>query len=324
MSMTNKEKNTNVIEFFNHHKPVLIDDIITFINKVSDCDNRCIFFDGTFGGGGYTRQLLNLGRVFSCDSDQNAVDRGVEMFSEELKCRSLELKNKRFDNYIKEFEDEYFDFVVADLGFSSNQLSQSDRGFSYKNLSQSLDLRYDSESGRPCWKLLYGVKTVDNLRKVIYTYSGEEYSKRIAQTLFDLIKSKEFGAELTVGEVVNAVKSAIPDRHKKHSNAILSRVWQALRIWTNDEFEVLNEFLNTSIHKVKHNGYIMIVCFHSLEDKIVTKFMRSAARPIEMDDFGNKEQFYDIITKKPIVPSTTEIEQNVRSRSATLRILKKI
>jgi 16S rRNA (cytosine1402-N4)-methyltransferase len=308
------------------HKPVLINDIKLFIEETSssfDTHNTLRLFDGTFGAGGYTHELLELGTVTATDSDSEAVLKGIARFENEISEGRLTLLHERFDKGISQLEDNSLHYCIVDLGFSSTQLDYSKRGFSYLKSEEVLDLRYNETTGKPCWKLLKSVKTVDNLRKTIYQYSGETHSKNIAQRLFDLSKSKDKEEPVLVAEAVSAIKSAIPNKEKKKSNAILSRVWQALRIWTNNEFEVLQNFLNDAIHKLVPGGYLMVVSFHSLEDKIVTKFMRLLSQPVETDEYGNKTFQYELITKKAITPSEEEVEYNTRSRSAMLRILKK-
>jgi 16S rRNA (cytosine1402-N4)-methyltransferase len=305
----------------NNHIPVLLDTIVTTLDLGQQI--RWKIFDGTLGGGGYTSKFLELGfEVFACDLDESAISITKKNFKSKT---DLHLENKNFADYIGDFDDKFFDLITLDLGYSSNQLSNSQKGFSYQKEDEVLDIRYDNNTGLPVWKMIQSLKAVDNLWKVIYTYSGEKYARPIARNLFALAQSKKVnGSEILVGQAVDTIVQAIPARDKKNKNAILSRVWQALRIWTNDEFTSLEKFLPVAIHKLKVNGVLAIVCFHSLEDKIVTKFMRHSAASYELDDKGAKAQDFEVLTKKPILPTHEEIEANVRSRSAILRILKRI
>jgi 16S rRNA (cytosine1402-N4)-methyltransferase len=311
----------------NNHIPVLLEDIKIFIqDQASSQVDPIRLYDGTFGGGGYTRFFLEIGQVVATDADIHAINQGEINFEKAIESKRLTLVNTRFDQGLLDYEDGYFDYIVVDLGFSSNQLTDSERGFSYQNSEEELDMRYNEQRGDACWELLYCAKDVDKLRRVIYNYSGEALSKRIAENIMEMVKSKITTGKkpILVGDVVDSVLGSIPQRDKKHSNAILSRVWQALRIWTNNEFEVLTAFLDNSLPKLKVNGYLMVVSFHSLEDKIVTKHMRTVAKPQQIDDYGNTTVGYKLITKKATTPSAQEIANNVRSRSAMLRILQKL
>jgi 16S rRNA (cytosine1402-N4)-methyltransferase len=300
----------------NNHKPVLIDSIAHYI----PLNSNFTIFDGTFGGGGYTdRFLISGAHVYACDLDNTAID---YYNSNHTKNSSLELVNNNFSEYIKTFRDSFFDIMVADLGYSSNQLDFSDRGFSYMKLEDPFDLRYDLDTGIPVYKKIRQLVSSHELGKIIFQYSGETFSNRISQRLFTYISSNT--TEIIVLDVVKEIEASIPAKFLHKKNAILSRVWQALRIWVNNEFDHLEDFLNISLEKLKPEGMIMITCFNSLEDKIVTQYMRKMSKKNVIDDFGNTQQFYELITKKAITPSEEEVSNNIRSRSATLRILKKI
>lgn len=305
------------------HIPVLITKITQFLEDAYGTSPHDLqIFDATFGAGGYTNELTRLGSVIATDADLNAVNKGKERFSN---TDNVTILNTRFDLGLEQQPDRFFDVIVADLGYSSTQLDESARGFSYQKADEDLDLRFDGDTGRPCWELMYGLRDAEKLRKIIYTNSGEKFSKRIAEDLFALIKDKkDLRQPLKVGEVAQTVAKSIPAKEKRKTNATLSRVWQALRIWTNSEFEVLARFLETSLSKLKTDGYLMAVTFHSLEDKLVTKFMRQCAKPVEEDLYGNKTLSYKLPVKKPILPDEEEIAMNVRSRSAQLRILQKL
>ncbi len=299
--------NTNV------HVPVLLDPILGFAVRNFDYLEGITVFDATLGGGGYTAKFIELGaQVQGSDLDIAVINELSDRFNK----NTFEAHHGNFSEVISSFENSSFDIVMADLGFSSNQLESSDRGFSYKNLEEEFDLRYDVATGQPAWKFICA-QPVDNLGKTIYKYSGERLSFRIARVL----KARE---PKTVGEAVDAVTSGIPGKYKNKTKGILSRVWQALRIQVNDELSHLGLFLERSTDKIKPGGLLMIVCFHSLEDKLVTNYMRRLAKPVSEDEYGNKNYDYQLLTKKAIQPTEKEVECNVRSRSATLRILKRL
>ena len=296
----------------NVHVPVLLEQITRLIRAEYGEDPLTIF-DGTLGGGGYSAAFLEAGHtVYGSDLDAEVVQALGERFAD----KKFEARQGNFSEVITEFADGFFDVVVVDLGYSSNQLESSDRGFSYLQGQEDLDLRYNSDRGRPAYELVNSLGE-NELQKLIYRHSGEALSLRIARSL------KEQPVR-TAGETVAAVERAIPAKFYKKRNAILSRVWQALRIEVNEEFVHLQLFLEHSVEKLKPGGLLMVVDFHSLEDKLVTKFMREKAKPVAEDVYGNRTYAYELLTKKGILPSQEEITQNVRSRSATLRVLKRL
>jgi 16S rRNA (cytosine1402-N4)-methyltransferase len=302
--------------FSNNHKPVLLQAITQYIPPKSNY----IIFDGTFGGGGYSSFFLSQNsRVYACDLDKSAID---YYNLKNTKNKNLDLVNDNFSTYIDSFKDSFFDVIVADLGYSSNQLDFSDRGFSYMKTNELFDLRYDFNNGQPAYKKIRLLKDSHELGKIIFQYSGETFSNRISQKIFAIIVNTT--NDIYVSDVICEIEAAIPAKFLHKKNSILSRVWQALRVWVNNEFKHLEEFLEISLKKIKPCGLIMITCFNSLEDKIVTNFMRKMSKKNVIDDFGNTEQLYELVSKKAIVPSECEITDNVRSRSATLRILKKL
>ena len=307
----------------NLHTPVLIGKILENLPNKSKLN----IFDGTFGGGGYSREFLSGGHiVYACDWDGEAVknEKLVENNNQQVE-QNLHLSHSSFAENIQTFEEDFFDLIVLDLGYSSNQLEFSNRGFSYQKGEEVLDLRYDIAAGHACWDKIKNLKRPEEFFKTIYKYSGESFSPAIAKVLLSLVRSKtNTKPEIRVFEVVEEIKKVIPKKLTKKLNAILSRTWQALRIWTNDEFSQLEIFLPESVKKLKSKGLLMVVGFHSLEDKIVAGFMRDEARVVEISEFGDKAKYYNLLTPKAITPDEEEVTQNPRSRSGLLRILEKI
>jgi 16S rRNA (cytosine1402-N4)-methyltransferase len=255
-----------------------------------------------------------------------AVENGQQTFSKEIEAGSLTLEHRSFEDYIQTFNPETFDYIVADLGFSSNQLEYSERGFSYLKPDELLDLRYNTSHGVPVWKKLSRMDA-RQIGKVLFHNSGEAYSQRFASRIVDTNRERSEQNKpplQTVGEFTEIIEAAIPAKHRHKRFGILSRVWQGFRIWVNDEFSILDTFLAASISRLKPGGKLIIVSFHSLEDKHVTRFMRHAAQPTEVDDYGNKEQYYKLLTKKAATPTAEEIADNPRARSGILRVLEKV
>lgn len=300
----------------NLHVPVLAKEIEEILMK----NHQGTAFEGTFGGGGHTALFLqNNFQIFTCDLDFEAIKNGKIRFQKELENGKIEFLNKSFDEAILDFENKKFDVILVDLGYSSNQLENSKRGFSYQKDEEDFDLRYDDERGVPAFKLIQEAKNEAVISKIIFNNSGETFARKIAFELFQKRSQIQ-----TVESVKNVVLGAIPKSFLNKKNAVLSRVWQAFRIEINNEFEILNNFLKTAPEKLKVGGKLAIICFHSLEDKMVTKYFRDLAKTRIIDDFGNKKQDFKLVSKKAILPSSEEIEKNVRSRSATLRILEKL
>jgi 16S rRNA (cytosine1402-N4)-methyltransferase len=300
----------------NVHIPVLKDEVISELIGTSGAGLRV--FDGTLGGGGHTVAMLETGaRVWCCDLDQSAIDaflaRQGSYYQEQVM-----VEHSSFARYIQRFEDEYFDAILLDLGYSSNQLATSGRGFSYQNNDELFDLRYNDDTGDAVMSKIRQLANANQLIKILFTNSGETLSRPIGTALFDARNSIK-----TVGDAVRVITGIIPPAFARKTNAALSRIWQALRIWVNDEFGALDAFLAVAPLKLKPGGRLGIIAFHSLEDKLITNRFRKLSKPVDIDDFGNKKHYFELITKHPIVPTAEEIEANVRSRSALFRVLQK-
>lgn len=306
----------------NVHLPVLLAPIIEIFQKEVNSNLPRLVFDGTFGGGSYSKQILSLSgqtsntkiKVVATDLDPVA-----EELSKQIVNPDFNFHLANFATEIETFPNNSLDLTVLDLGFSSNQLDVSKLGFSYLQSDQLFDLRFNPESGIPAYEYISG-QTVDKLGRTIFQYSGETMARRIAENLIKTCKAGLY----TNQNITDAILEIIPNKLKHKKYSIFSRVWQAIRIAINEEFDSLETFLKIAPNKIKPAGLIAIVCFHSLEDKIVTKKFREMAKPIEIDEFGNKETFWKLLTSHPIVSDALELENNVRSRSATLRVIQKL
>ena len=312
----------------NYHIPVLLTEVVDqlILSRVETLPKEIKFFDGTLGGGGYSQKLLEVAdenklklNLFASDLDKGAIER-VNSYIKIPKNSQFTTIHDNFASAIEHFEDKSMDGICVDLGFSSNQLEISGRGFAYLKPDEPLDLRYDIEETDSCSQKLLKLKSADELAKALYHYSGEPYSRRIAELIYDLNKKTPW----TVQEMIDIVLEVLPAKAMKYKNPTLSRVWQGLRIWTNDEFGSLEKFLPLALNKIKVNGRLAVVCFHSLEDKIVTNYFRGMSKAINTDKFGNKTFEYKIITTKGIQPSEREVAENNRSRSAILRVIERI
>ena len=321
----------------NHHIPVLLNEVKKFlltenqtINLVQK--NEVInIFDGTLGGGGYTKMILDFDPkvvVDASDLDSLAIDNFWEFTSLDQSKYGPRVNfiHSSFLDAIKSQKDNSLNGVVLDLGFSSNQMELGGRGFAYssKDKSEPFDLRFDASQGISVVgkiKLLSSAKELGNL---IYNYSGESLARKIGNDLYDFIQTIQESQEISVGQILEVITKSIPKKFFLKQNSILSRIWQALRIWVNDELGQLSAFLPIAFEKLKSGGRLVIVDFHSLEDKIVTHWMRQMADPIGENMYGEKKYSAKLITKKGVEPTEAEILENSRSRSSKLRCLEKI
>jgi 16S rRNA (cytosine1402-N4)-methyltransferase len=218
-----------------------------------------------------------------------------------------------------------FDGILADLGVSSPQLDNESRGFSFRS-DAPLDLRFDQSSGRPTAAEIIRVEGEKKLADIFYNFGEERQSRRIAKAIVERRRKQEIR---TTGELAEIVRSVI---HPPHENKSLARVFQSLRIVVNDELSTLEQSLPRLVSHLKPGGRLGVISYHSLEDRIVKRFCQSQGvthRKVESKDAlpkladGTLRQF-EVITRKPIIPSDEEIAQNLRARSAKMRIMERL
>jgi 16S rRNA (cytosine1402-N4)-methyltransferase len=313
----------------NVHIPVLIQPILEDIKANFDCDSILSIFDGTLGGGGYTEQIVNLlpkSIVYGGDLDSLSLERVEQQQWYKNHSKHIHLLHGNFADLISsEFLDNTLDIIVLDLGFSSNQLDVDKIGLSYLQDDEILDLRYDrnSKKYKPLYELLQHPRlTESELIKIIYNSSGEKLAPKIARKIIE--RNKENNPLKTVGQLKELIISVIPAALFKQKYSILSKVWQAFRIHVNGEFENLEKAILKARFKLRQNGRLYVVSFHSLEDKIVAGLFRKFSKGKDADDYGNKTyEFIHKTQKAAITPIEEEVKSNIRSRSAGLRILEK-
>jgi len=271
-----------------------------------------IYFDGTLGGGGHTIEIAHRtgpsGLVIGSDHDSAALDR-VQLrlqkyhAQEKLPIRMAQANYADFSDVLEALNVERVDGFLLDLGLSSDQLADRQRGFSFDSEGE-LDLRFDVTEGIPAWKLLEK-EDEEEIARIIFQYGEERFSRRIAR---NIVRRREEGEPIrTAAEMAQLCRRCIPG-HDRIDPA--TRTFQALRIAVNDELGSLDRFLKKASSYLRPEGRIAIISFHSLEDRIVKQAFRS-------------DETLEIITKRPITASDAELEQNPRSRSAKLRIAAK-
>ncbi|MCK4352722.1 16S rRNA (cytosine(1402)-N(4))-methyltransferase RsmH [candidate division WOR-3 bacterium] len=280
------------------HKPVLVQEVLSFLNF----KEGGIYVDCTLGVGGHTREILKKCEIKNVKCKIYGIDRdekSLKVAKENLKdfgdrVKFIHTNFRDLKNVIKE----KVDGVLFDLGISSAQLDEPERGFSYR-FNGPLDMRMNRQGNVPCFKLLEKLG-VEDIEFILKNYGEERFSKKIAR---QIVKVKP----QTTQELKDIVTRIISRRYHLKS---LARVFQALRIFVNDELSNLKDGLKEACSLLKPRGRTCVISYHSLEDRIVKQYFK-------------KDDSLSIITKKPIRPSEEEISKNPRSRSAKLRCAEK-
>ncbi len=283
--------------------------------------NTGIYVDGTFGRGGHTRLLLSKldanAKVYGFDKDPQALET----------ARQLEQEDARFEIIHASFADlkqelnargiEAVDGVMADLGVSSPQLDQAERGFSFMH-SGPLDMRMDNSKGPTAAEWLVDIEE-EQLANIIFQYGEERYSRRIAKAI------KNAGYIATTGELAEIVKVAHPKWEKNKHAA--TRTFQAIRIAINKELEDVEAFLPQAVEVLKPQGRLAVISFHSLEDRLIKQFIQKESTLPEDHGWGLPQQQLDTRRLKKIdrvKASEAEVKANPRSRSAWLRVAERL
>lgn len=270
--------------------------------------------DATLGAGGHARMILERimpgGRLIGIDRDPDAIQRSID----ELKCfdSSFSAAHGNFrdlDRIMEENSAGRLQAAIFDVGVSSFQLDQGERGFSIRT-DAPLDMRMDPSSGPTAADIVNRTKESD-LADIIYRYGEERFSRKIARFIAE---ERSKGPVKTTGELAAIIHRAVGRRYGKQKIDPATRTFQALRIAVNDELGALEEGLNKAVAALAPGGRIAVIAFHSLEDRIVKNLFRAFS----------KEGVLRLITKKPMRPSEGEIRANPRSRSARLRVAEKI
>ncbi|CUB54902.1 16S rRNA (cytosine(1402)-N(4))-methyltransferase [Bacillus thuringiensis serovar pingluonsis] len=286
------------------------------------------YVDCTLGGGGHSSYLLSQltegGRLIAFDQDEIAIQNAKEKFSSYGEQFITVKSNFRYlSEKLQELGITEVDGILFDLGVSSPQLDTPERGFSYHH-DAPLDMRMDQDAPLTAYDVVNSW-SYEQLVRIFFQYGEEKFSKQIARKIETYRENK---AIETTGELVELIKEGIPAPARRTGGHPAKRVFQAIRIAVNDELKVFEEALESAIEMVKPGGRVSVITFHSLEDRICkTTFKRNSTTPqlppglpIIPDEFKPKLK---LITRKPILPSDIELEENNRARSAKLRIAEK-
>lgn len=306
------------------HIPVLLRECVDGLN----IDPNGIYVDGTLGLGGHSFEIasrLEKGRLIGVDRDETAIERAGERLKEF--GGKVTLVHGNFCNIpdiLDELEIENVNGMLFDLGVSSPQLDETDRGFSYMT-DAPLDMRMDRSNTLSAW-LVVNKWPLEKLERILWDYGEERFSKRIASAI---VKARETEAVKTTLELVDIIKSAMPGPALREKQHPAKRTFQAIRIAVNDELGAVDEMMRTVPDRLKPGGRLAVISFHSLEDRIVKQAIASRENgctcpreaPVCTCGFV---QTLKSVTRKPIKPSEEELADNPRSRSAKLRIAERV
>ena len=304
------------------HKPVLLEETINGLNIKKDG----IYVDGTLGGAGHSKQILKQlspkGLLVGIDRDEEALCAAKENLKEFQNVKYVHGNHDEIEEILENLGIEEVDGILLDLGVSSYQLDERERGFSYLG-NNELDMRMD-KTQKLTAKEIVNTYSEEKLANIIYEYGEERFSRQIAKNVCEYRKNKEIE---TTEELVHIIEKSIPAFAKKDGHPA-KRSFQAIRIEVNDEIRPLYETVQKCIKHLKSSGRLCIITFHSLEDRAVKNAYVDAQgkctcpKDLPYCVCGAKSEG-KIINKKPIIATKEEQEENSRSKSAKLRIFEK-
>lgn len=319
---------------YEYHKPVLLKESVDAL--ISSPDGK--YADATFGGGGHSREILSRlsdkGRLIAFDRDADAVKRAIDdprfclihnnfrfihNFTLFDKWREDETDNENGEERWKEDRsglenNEGLDGILADLGVSSHQFDTAERGFSFR-YDAPLDMRMNTKAELKAADVVNNYEAED-LERIFRIYGEVDNSRKLTQLI---LKQRAISPIETTGQLDQAIEEACP---KFAEHKYLAKVYQALRIEVNQEMRSLEKFLEGCAKSLKRGGKLVVITYHSLEDRMVKNFIKSGRIDgvLEKDVFGQSKEPFEAVNRKPILPSEEEISENTRARSAKLRI----
>lgn len=295
------------------HIPVMLEESINGLN----INPLGVYVDVTYGGGGHSNQILsriNGGHLFSFDQDQMAI-------SNKINNDSLTLINMNFkylSQVLKSYGVDKIDGLIADLGVSSYQFDNPERGFSTR-FNSKIDMRMNTDNPINAVNILNNYEKKD-LERIFKIYGDLRNSKNISEKICD------YRIENSI-KYVNQLKEILKNTYEQRKeNKFLAKLFQAIRIEVNDEINSLKQMLKQSINLIKTGGRLVVISYHSLEDRLVKNIIKNGKfdGEVDKDFYGNPLPSFKKINRKPITPSNKEIFNNSRSRSAKLRIAERI
>lgn len=306
-----------------NHKSVLLDEVIESLNIKPDG----YYVDGTLGGAGHALEVIKRlkgGRLIGIDQDADAIKAATERLID-YKNRVIIVRDNyvNIENILKREGIDKVDGIYVDLGVSSYQLDTADRGFTYR-FDVPLDMRMDDRNELKASDIVNNYSEAE-LFHIIRDYGEDRFAKNIAKHIVEYRNKKKIE---TTFELVDIIKSAIPMKIQVTGGHPAKRTFQAIRIELNKELEVLKDSINVMIELLKPGGRLSVITFHSLEDRIVKQAFKKAESPCVCPKkfpvcvCGNKSKGR-VITRKAVLPSKEELEENSRAKSAKLRVFEK-
>jgi 16S rRNA (cytosine1402-N4)-methyltransferase len=301
------------------HIPVLLNEVLSFVSEKS----IPVFFEGTLGLGGHAEAILRehpeIGCYIATDQDELALSKAKDRLKEwESKIHYFHSNFKAVDQLMHRLHIDAFDAGLLDIGVSSMQLDTDDRGFSLRK-DGPLDMRMDRSQSISAKDVINGYSEKE-LAQIFFELGEIRFSKPLAKLIVEERKKKIIE---TTADLTKLVEKIVGRQVSRTHPA--TQVFQAIRIEVNQELEVLKEGIKKCLRMLSRGGIFMVISFHSLEDRIVKELFKEASSPIK-NERGKviEDARFEILTKKPVVPSLKEVKQNPRSRSAKLRVIKRI
>ena len=296
-----------------YHTPVLLEESVNGMNIRPDGT----YVDVTFGGGGHSKYILSKlgknGRLLSFDQDEDAEKNIVN----DKRFTFVRSNFRSLHNFLRYYQVEKVDAILADLGVSSHHFDDSERGFSFR-FDGKLDMRMNKRAGMTAADIVNTYEE-EKLASVFYLYGELKNSRKLASVI---AKARNNQKIETIEDFLSVIKPLFGrEREKKE----LAKVFQALRIEVNQEMEALKEMLYATIEALKPGGRLVVITYHSLEDRMVKNIMKTGnvEGKVEQDFFGNIQSPFALVNNRVIVPDEAELQRNPRSRSAKLRIAEK-
>lgn len=307
------------------HIPVMLEECMTALNL----KDGGIYFDGTLGGAGHSEEILRRtspdGKLIATDMDMEAIKNAEERLSEyDGRYRLFHRNFKDFTEIKRECGIEGFDGALLDLGVSSYQLDNRERGFSYMARDTRLDMRMDKDNPKSAWEVV-NLYEREKLAYIISTYGEERFAANIAK---NICEERKNGYIDTTGRLVDVIDKSIPYKFKQQGHPA-KKTFQAIRIEVNEELDGLSECIKDIVKGLKVGGRLAVITFHSLEDRIVKQTIKDLETDCICDKrfpicvCGKKREVVSV-NKKPIIATEEENERNPRAKSAKLRVVEKI
>lgn len=298
-----------------YHVPALLKESVDGMNIQS----ASVCVDVTFGGGGHSREILSRmgkdGHLYSFDQDDDALANLIR----DDRFTFVKSNFKFLKNFMQYYQVDQIDAVLADLGVSSHHFDESDRGFSFRYEDSLLDMRMNKGMSKSAETVLNDY-TEEQLANVFFYYGELRQARQLASSI---VRKRQISPLKTISDFLTVLE---PFAGKGKEKKILAQAFQALRIEVNNEMDTLKDMLEQSLALLKQGGRLVVITYHSLEDRLVKNFFKTGnfEGKVDRDFYGNINTPFRLINNKVIVPSEEELQTNPRSRSAKLRIAEKI